>query len=332
MSFLNNLLLAGLNGIYSFVNNYALAIILFTLLIKLVVSPLNLKSRRSTMRMSSLQPQMRALQEKYKGDQEKLNQKMQELYRKEGVNPVGGCLPMVVSMFVLFAMFYALRTFANERLVRMFLTFYHNPEMDPRPLADSFLWIRNFWMPDSPFATFMPDLKSLQQVDLSIWNRVSQEMAAVGTIPEALGLADRAAFDAFLKQVVTPFLSSEAYAPFIAPAPGLSNLSLFGLIPISIFKEANGFFVLPLVSVATQIVMQKLMMNQQAMDPAQAGSQKSLIWVMTFMSLYFCAIYNSAFALYWVVSNIYAILEQLYFNYYFKLLDQKSAKAREVGI
>ena len=122
-------------------------------------------------------------QEKYKDDQEKLNQKLQELYRKEGVSPMGGCLPMIISMFILFAMFYALRTFANEQLVSQFLTFYHNPEIDPSTLTDSFFWIRNLWMPDSPFATYMPDVQSLRLVDMEVWNDISVKLAAAGTIP-----------------------------------------------------------------------------------------------------------------------------------------------------
>ena len=71
---------------------------------------------------------------------------------------------------------------------------------------------------------------------------------------------------------------------------------------------------------------------EEQMPADQAGSQKMMIWVMTFMSIYFCAIYNSAFALYWVVSNIYAIVEQVPFNKYFEQQDRKSARAQEVGI
>ena len=57
-----------------------------------------------------------------------------------------------------------------------------------------------------------------------------------------------------------------------------------------------------------------------------------MLYVMTFMSLYFCAIYNSAFALYWVISNVYAIVESIAFNKYFEQQDRKSAKAEEVGL
>lgn len=332
MSFLNSLLLTLIKALHSIINNYALTIIVFTILIKLVVMPLNLKSRRSTMRMSSLAPKQKALQEKYKDDQEKLNQKLQELYRKEGVNPMGSCLPMLISMVILFAMFYALRTFANEQLVSQFLTFYHNPEIDPHTLVEPFLWIKNLWMPDSPFATYMPDVQSLRMVDFKVWNDVSAKLVAAGTIPEALNFANANDLANYITQVVTPFVSSAAYAPYIAPVVGLGNLNILGIIRFSIYQEGNGWFLLPILSVVSQIFMQKLTMKNTQMDPSQESSQKMMIYVMTFMSLYFCASYNSAFALYWVVSNIYAIIEQIGFTKYFEQQDRKASKAEEVGI
>ena len=332
MSFLNSLLLTLIKALHSIINNYALTIIVFTILIKLVVMPLNLKSRRSTMRMSSLAPKQKALQEKYKDDQEKLNQKLQELYRKEGVNPMGSCLPMLISMVILFAMFYALRTFANEQLVSQFLTFYHNPEIDPHTLVEPFLWIKNLWMPDSPFATYMPDVQSLRMVDFKVWNDVSAKLVAAGTIPEALNFANSNDLTNYITQVVTPFVSSAAYAPYIAPVVGLGNLNILGIIRFSIYQEGNGWFLLPILSVVSQIFMQKLTMKNTQMDPSQESSQKMMIYVMTFMSLYFCASYNSAFALYWVVSNIYAIIEQIGFTKYFEQQDRKASKAEEVGI
>ena len=332
MSFLNSLLLTLIKAMHGFINNYALTIILFTIVIKLVVMPLNLKSRRSTMRMSSVQPKMAELQEKYKDDQEKLNQKMQELYRKEGISPMGGCLPMIISMVILFAMFYALRTFANEQLVTQFLTFYHHPDMDPSTLTDSFFWIRNLWMPDSPFATYLPDVNSLQMVDFDVWNRISSGLASSGVIPEALSFANRNEMLAFIEVVVKPFVASDVYAPYIAPVAGLGNLSILGLIRFTIYQHGNGWFVLPILSVVTQIIMQNMTMKQTMAANPQAGSQKTMLYVMTFMSLYFCAIYNSAFALYWVVSNIYALVENIAFDRYFKAQDRKAAKAEEVGI
>ena len=187
-------------------------------------------------------------------------------------------------------------------------------------------------MPDSPFATYMPDVQSLRLVDYKVWNDVSAKLFADGVIPQALSFASASDLTTYITDVVTPFISSATYAPYIAPVAGLGNLSILGLIRFSIYQEGNGWFLLPILSVVSQIFMQKLTMKSTAMDPSQAGSQKMMIYVMTFMSLYFCASYNSAFALYWVVSNIYAIVEQICFNKYFEQQDRKAAKAEEVGI
>ena len=82
----------------------------------------------------------------------------------------------------------------------------------------------------------------------------------------------------------------------------------------------------------TQIVMQNMTMAQTMATNPQAGSSKTMLYMMTFMSLYFCAIYNSAFALYWVISNVYALAEHVAFDKYFKAQDRKAATAEEVGI
>ena len=178
----------------------------------------------------------------------------------------------------------------------------------------------------------MPDVQSLRLVDYKVWNDVSAKLLADGVIPQALSFASASDLTAYITDVVTPFISSATYAPYIAPVAGLGNLSILGLIRFSIYQEGNGWFLLPILSVVSQIFMQKLTMKNTTMDPSQAGSQKMMIYVMTFMSLYFCASYNSAFALYWVVSNIYAIVEQICFNKYFEQQDRKAAKAEEVGI
>jgi len=107
-SFLAIPMLKFLKIIYGVVHNYGVAIILLTLVIKLVTFPLTQKSMVSMKKMSSLQPKMQELKEKYKGDKEKLNAANMELYKKEGVNPLGGCLPMVLQIPIFFALYKSL--------------------------------------------------------------------------------------------------------------------------------------------------------------------------------------------------------------------------------
>ena len=91
-----------LNGL---LGNFGLAILALTVFFKLVLFPLANKSYRSMARMKKLQPQIQKLQEQYKDDRVKLNEKMMELYKKEGASPVSGCLPMVIQIPIFFALY-----------------------------------------------------------------------------------------------------------------------------------------------------------------------------------------------------------------------------------
>jgi YidC/Oxa1 family membrane protein insertase len=96
---------------------FGFAIILFTLLVRLATFPLNMQQIKSSKAMQALQPQMKALQEKYKGDREKLAQAQMQLYKEAGVNPLGGCLPMLVQMPIWIALYNALLQLSTEGLL-----------------------------------------------------------------------------------------------------------------------------------------------------------------------------------------------------------------------
>lgn len=91
--------------------NYGLAIILLTIVIKMVLYPLTAKQVKSMKSMSELQPKIKALQEKYKGNPEKVNKEVANMYKESGVNPLAGCLPLLVQMPILLAMFWAIKDF-----------------------------------------------------------------------------------------------------------------------------------------------------------------------------------------------------------------------------
>lgn len=93
------------------VPNYGLAIILMTIVIKMALYPLTVKQVKSMKALQVLQPKMKELQEKYKGNPEKLQKEMGILYKDAGANPLAGCLPLIVQMPILIGIFYAIRDF-----------------------------------------------------------------------------------------------------------------------------------------------------------------------------------------------------------------------------
>lgn len=97
-----------LNLIHGFIGNWGWSILVLTLLFKLVFYPLNQISGRSMAKMRRVQPRLKALQERYKDDKQRLGQATMEFYKKEKINPMGGCLPMLVQMPIFFALYYVL--------------------------------------------------------------------------------------------------------------------------------------------------------------------------------------------------------------------------------
>jgi YidC/Oxa1 family membrane protein insertase len=129
-----------LRFLYRYTGNYGVAIILVTILQKVAFHPLTAKSLRSMQAMQALQPKIAAVQERYKNNPQKKQQEMMELYKKHGVNPMGGCLPMLLQIPIFIALYNALSS-----SVEMWRA--------------SFLWIKDLSRPDALFALDIWGLK-----------------------------------------------------------------------------------------------------------------------------------------------------------------------------
>ena len=105
LGWLQTLLRLCLEMFYRLIPNYGIAIILLTILVKIILFPLTRKSYESTGKMQLLQPKIKEIQERHKNDQRKLNEKLAELYKKEGINPMGGCLPMLLQLPIFLALY-----------------------------------------------------------------------------------------------------------------------------------------------------------------------------------------------------------------------------------
>ena len=323
--FLKNIL----DGINTVFGNYGWSIIIFTLLIKLVLMPFDYKSRVSMRKTTKVQPQLNALQKKYANDKEKLNAKMAELYKKEGINPLSSCLPMLLTFPILIAMFNAMRLVANEQMVQQVFSILQNQE----PVLEGWLWVKNLWMPDSPFAACWPDLSSLQQIPADVWQSAIAALptetlvAITGAVESATGtVISYESFGTSLQPTITAVYNALAahpdYAAHVATLPGW-NFN-FIITTVSVMREYNGLFILPILSAVTQFVMSS--MQQPASDGKQqsGGTNAFMKWFFPLFSLWLCFSYNAAFALYWAVSNVIAVVQNWGINWY---LDRKEKNA-----
>lgn len=133
--YLINIIVSSLEFFYDItvtigIPSYALAILLLTVVIKLLLYPLSYKQMYSMKKMQEIQPQVKEIQDKYKKNPEKANQAVIEIYKKNKVNPMAGCLPLIVQMPILLALFRALQAFKYKEL------------------GSSFLWVPSLTNPD----------------------------------------------------------------------------------------------------------------------------------------------------------------------------------------
>ena len=327
---MNEFLKSILDGICSFTGSYGWSVVLFTVLIRLCLLPLDYKSRKGMRKMSELAPKQAELQKKYGHDQEKLSRKMQELYKKEGASPLSGCWPMLLSLPIMLAMFAAMRYMANEQLVQQAFDMLLNGE----PTLEPFLWVKNLWMPDSPFSGVWPNLQSLQMVEekqwLSVFNSLSADQIAL--LAEKLNVAELTAASFAKGNALTETIN--AITPLLPVAQESSYLRLNLLISeLVVVDNYNGLFILPLLSAGTQFLMSKLTEKQNP-QPAPAANNNGqqqpntgnfMKWFFPLFSLWICASSNAAFALYWVVTNIFSLVSNQIINWKLKQDDLKKA-------
>lgn len=112
--------------------SYGLAIILFTIIIRLILLPLNIKQTRSQVKMQEIQPEVQKIQAKYKNDPQKSQEEMMKIYKENGVSPLSGCLPLLIQMPILFALYYV---FNNLKGIE----------------GIGFLWLKDLSSPDQYF-------------------------------------------------------------------------------------------------------------------------------------------------------------------------------------
>jgi len=313
--FIGDILRWLLDLIYGVIPNYGIAILIFVLIIRMCILPLDIKSRRGMKRMQEVQPKIDEINKKYAKDKERLNQKMADLYKKEKISPMSGCLPMLLTFPILFAMFAVMREVANEKTVEMILGVKAALEagnLDYKPALEGFLWIKNVFQPDSFMSTVVPAASADAMLGVSAFGALTQEM-----IDEAKA-----------------FLVTEQYANWAAAYGNVSMYSAPLLMwTISIPQSFNGLFILPILSAATQFLATKFMNTNtpQPTDQKQNSNQAMMKWFFPLFSLWICATSNAGFALYWVFANIIQVIQQLVINKWIDYSDSKKKLIEEAG-
>ena len=271
---------------YNLTNSYGVALILFTLVIKLIMLPFQMKSKKSMMRMNRLSGQMKEIQKRYANNQMKMNEEIQKLYAEEGVNPMSGCLWSFLPLPILIALY---------SIIRQPITHFM---MLPETAVETLI---------QTATTAGVDMASIVQFDKAgaaiVKNGVTQ-LSSYGQINlvkavQELGLATP---DGWFN-VNYNFLGLDLTA---TPWNFVKNFTFTWAVV--------GIILIPILAGLSQLLFSMITMKSQQVDAANGASMKSMMYMMPLMSVYIAFIMPAALGVYWIAQSVFSLIQELILN------------------
>ena len=277
-----------LQWMYNLVNNYGLAIILFTVTIKIILIPLSIKQQKSMKKSAELQEKMKVIQFKYKNDQEKMNQEVMNLYKTEKMSPFSGCLTALIQMLLLLSIFY---------LVRSPITF-----MEKLPQENVNNYINQLKEGEKPVSNVYPEIDLIREYNyLKEINPEDENVDKLNLQMNFLGLD--------LSKI--PQQNMGDYTVYIIPV--LYILSSFISIRLTTTRQAK---MNNKKSDKIEIdgkTGEELKPEEDENNEVDTVMQtnKMMSWMMPIMSISIAFVAPLGLALYWLINNILMIIERL---------------------
>ena len=287
--------------LYNLTGNYGAAILLFALVVNLILTPFNAKSKKGMMRQTRLQPKLQELQRRHEGNQKKLNEEMQKLYREEGVNPMSGCLWSLIPFPILIALYSVIR----QPFSRMMF------------VADGVLdAVQNFC---TESGWYTAPAKADAYVEIKLANIVHEHWDETVAHLQGLGLSTKE-----LVNLDFSFLGVNlGTVPWDTMKLIFAGTAVVGIATI-------GLALIPLISAGLSWFSMKVanMANPQNGVDTQAQAQmKSMNLMMPIMSLWFCFIMPAAMGVYWIGNSIFGMARDFILTkIYKKKLDIEDAE------
>ena len=286
---------------YELTGSYGVAIILFTLVLKLILLPLQMKSKKSMMRMNRMSGRMQEIQKKYANNQAKMSEEMQKLYAEEGVSPMSGCLWSFLPLPILIALYSIIR----QPITHFMMLSKDVLQSVVKTVADAGVDLTNIVMMDK--ATGAPALKD------GLYQMASYgQINLVKTVQE-LGLPTPEGWF----NVNYKFIGMD-----LAETP-------WTLVKNFTFTWAViGVILIPILAGLSQFVLCKITMNSQPQANAGGNSMKSMMYTMPLFSVYIAFIMPAALGVYWIAQSVFSLIQELALN---KTLSAKMAEEEEAA-
>lgn len=329
---------------YNLFNSYGLALILFGIVVKLVLFPVTLKSKKSMIQTSMLSGKMQQLQKQYGKDRERYNLELQKLYEREKVNPMGGCIWSLIPMFVLIALY---------GIIREPLTYFMQLSKEQiQVLAAQMDWqtlaVANGWVSQGAMDKLVQGMADkVASGELTVFANGLWKDVESGAIT---GLFQNGGFNQlYLLAQVTgenlASLQSAINAQFAGAGDHLFVLNFIFLgidlsrIPTLMFWknglgwDSIGLFLLPLISVAVSTLNMKVsqatnQMNNQQSNEQMDKTNRMMLWMMPIMSLWIGFTIPAGLTVYWIAQYFVGMAQEVICG---KMLKKDYEAAREAA-
>ena len=310
------------------IENIGLCIILFTAVVKLLMLPLTIKQQKSSKLMAVMQPEIQAIQKKYKGkenDQKAMMMMQTEtkaVYEKYGTSMTGGCLPLLIQMPIIFALYRVIynipayvntvRAYYEAVIANLGSGFVENATFQALAEAQK-MPVANFDYANN--ASSVIDL--LYKFTSQQWDQLISAFPAVG---EAVTESGTHVVDA-IANMQNFFGLNLAYTPlqvisnFFGGVGGISVLTMIAALCIPLLAGGSQWFSTKLMTANSPTANQK-----NGEDPS-ANMMKSMNIMMPLMSVFFCFTFASGIGIYWVAQSVFTIIQQVFTNAHLKKVD-----------
>ena len=275
---------------YTLTGSYGLAIILFTIVIKLIMLPFQMKSKRNMVRMNRMSGKMQEIRKKYANNQAKANQEIQKMYQEEGVNPMGGCLWTMIPLPILIALYSILR-----QPITHFMSIKQDVALS---LIDK---VQAAGLDISTIATIKDGV-----AEFSPYGQIALVKLINEQLPQAVEGIDKWFHIDFnfigLDLTRHPWDAVKGFEP---------TWAIIGLILIPIL--AGGF----------QFLMTIMTMKQSAQQGA-TGQTQSMMYMMCLFSVYIAFIMPASLGIYWIAQTVFSMVQEFFMNkFYNKKIEEE---------
>jgi len=311
MGFISDIFGYVLNWLYNLVNNYGIAIIIFSILLRIILIPITIKQQKSMKKSAELQGKMSEIQKKYKNNPEKLNQETIELYKREKMSPFSGCLSSILQLIIILSVFWLVSqplTYMKKIDSQIIDNYTNEMRESGSTQNNSYVQIAVLDYSETKYKEISKQLE-----DQNVQNR--EELEAKKDDYNKLRLnMDFLGID--LSKVPTQSLND--WRVYIIPV--LYVITSFISIRITTMTQNK--------KKKQDIVVEKEDNKDDEIDPMEQmqAMNKSMNYMMPIMSVMIAIIAPLGLALYWLMSNVLMIIERLIIN---KIMEIKEEKSEE---